>query len=356
MRLLLDMASTLLILGNERDALQYARSGLDLAFATHVNQYIRDGYQLLSEAFSRLDRADSSDHYFRKYSIVKEGILNEQVRARFAAWQFEQEITRMKREEQEHAQRRSLQMYLLLTGIIALAGIGLAWLRIIQLRRKNEFLKHTTELEMMALRARMNPHFIFNCLNSINRFIISHEVKKGADYLTKFARLMRTVLDRSAHSYTPLRDELDALCLYIDLERLRFERSFTYEIDTGDLDTDAVMIPSLLLQPFVENAIWHGLHPLKEQPGKITIRLTSEKEGLRCEIKDNGIGIKKAAGAPDASAARRTSMGIALARERLRLTNPSRREPDPVLIRDLADDNGTTGTLVILAIPTKTTG
>ena len=117
-----------------------------------------------------------------------------------------------------------------------------------------------TELELQALRAQMNPHFIFNCLSSVNRFILINQTEEASDYLTKFSRLIRMALHNSEKSYITLENELEALRLYLDLERLRFKNAFNYSISlVNTIDVSAVFIPPMLLQPFIENAIWHGL-------------------------------------------------------------------------------------------------
>ena len=127
-------------------------------------------------------------------------------------------------------------------------------------KRENALQQRTTELEMQALRAQMNPHFIFNCLNAINHFILVNEVNTASDYLTKFSRLIRIVLDNSFRKNIFLSEELESLRLYIELEQIRFDHHFSFEISLKAVsDMDDIVIPPMLLQPFVENAIWHGL-------------------------------------------------------------------------------------------------
>ena len=146
---------------------------------------------------------------------------------------------------------------------------------------------------MQALRAQMNPHFIFNCLSSINRFILKNESKTASDYLTRFSRLIRMVLINSQKSMIPLEDELQMLRLYLDMERLRFKNSFDYSIIfTNAIETGAIFIPPLLLQPFCENAIWHGLMH-KEGQGILNIEFSMKDNILNCIIADNGIGQEK---------------------------------------------------------------
>ncbi|HZE86498.1 MAG TPA: histidine kinase, partial [Puia sp.] len=380
MRTLSDISKASLALGDAATALQYGRASLEMALNSRINQYIRDGYKILSEVYASLDRTDSSNYYFRKYSLVKEAVLNDLVKAKFAAYQFEEKITLINKENQIQAiqlQKESLLKKILLGSFAALSILAFAFFRISKLKRKNEerkrllaenelqiqkleaekkqaeALQQRSELEMKALRARMNPHFIFNCLNSINRFVITHKPEIAADYLTKFAKLMRMVLERSAKPFIPLDEELDALKLYIDLEAIRFERPFTYEINNPRFDPSSVLIPTLLIQPFVENAIWHGLYP-REGQGKITIDLKLYDELLLCEISDNGIGRPRSAAMKRNIGEQKQSLGIALTMERLELAST----PDPghtgVSIRDLTDPDGNNiGTCVVLRIPVK---
>ena len=126
--------------------------------------------------------------------------------------------------------------------------------------QKLESQKQLSELEMQALRAQMNPHFIFNCLSSINRFILKNETEEASDYLTKFSRLIRMVLNNSKKAFISLGRRTGKLRLYLDMERLRFKNSFDYSITyKNSVDVENIFIPPLLLQPFAENAIWHGL-------------------------------------------------------------------------------------------------
>ena len=167
-------------------------------------------------------------------------------------------------------------------------------------------------MEIQALRAQMNPHFIFNCLNSINRFTLENEAAKAADYLTKFAKLIRIVLQQSGRSFIPLEDELYCLQLYMDLEALRFEIPFSYEINPGGINISAVMVPPLLLQPFVENAIWHGLHPKENENGRIIIDLKLHNEILHCSIYDNGVGRINSTALTEDNGIGKKSLGIKL--------------------------------------------
>ncbi|MGZ8552255.1 MAG: sensor histidine kinase, partial [Chitinophagaceae bacterium] len=198
----------------------------------------------------------------------------------------------------------------------------------------------------------MNPHFIFNCLSSINRYILINKTEEASDYLTKFSRLIRMALHNSEKTYITLENELEALRLYLDLERLRFKNAFNYSITfINTIDTNAVYIPPMLIQPFAENAIWHGLMH-KKGTGCLEIRLCAEDKTLTCVIMDNGIGRSMAASLNSRSAEKNKSMGVEITAGRLALLNKSKNEAAVFNIEDLTDDDGNgCGTKVILTMP-----
>jgi hypothetical protein len=227
-------------------------------------------------------------------------------------------------------------------------------------QRQSELQRRTIELEMQALRAQMNPHFIFNCLSSINRFIFKNDNKVASDYLTRFSRLIRMVLMHSSKKLIRLEDELEMLRLYFDLERLRFKDAFDYSITTTNIvDAGAIFIPPLLLQPFCENAVWHGLMH-KGSKGHLNVTISeviSEQERvLHCVIEDDGIGRQKAAEMKSKSAENEKSMGLKITTERLALLNKENNFSTFYKIEDIVDGNKeVTGTKVQLKIRYKET-
>jgi ligand-binding sensor domain-containing protein len=210
-----------------------------------------------------------------------------------------------------------------------------------------------TEVEMQALRAQMNPHFIFNCLNSINRYIVKSDQTTASLYLTKFAKLIRLILDNSNSKNVILTNELEALKLYIEMEALRFDKKFTYEVKVENgLSTDSVELPPLIIQPYVENAIWHGLLH-KESGGHLSVRLSMSGESLlNCVIEDNGVGREKAKELRSKSATSRKSLGMQLTEHRLSLLNKHAELNASIEIIDMSNGHGeASGTKVILKIP-----
>ena len=163
----------------------------------------------------------------------------------------------------------------------------------------------------------MNPHFIFNSLNSINRFILENNKPDSSRYLTKFSRLIRMILQNSQSSFISLKSELESLELYLEMETMRFDNHFTYKIIISpELNISRLKIPPLIIQPYVENAVWHGLMH-KEEKGELEIEVSQEGNYLYIKITDNGIGREQAARIASKSATKHKSMGLLITADRI---------------------------------------
>jgi LytS/YehU family sensor histidine kinase len=219
-------------------------------------------------------------------------------------------------------------------------------------RTKTEMQRQTAELEMQALRAQMNPHFIFNSLNSINRFILQNDKAQASEYLTKFSKLIRMILQNSQASLITLESELESLDLYLNLESLRFNYHFDYNITIPkDLDVEVLRVPPLILQPYVENAIWHGLMH-KEEKGHLDIDISEKDDQLFLKIKDNGVGREKARQLASKTATKHKSMGLRITENRIAMLQKNGSSESPVAIHDLVNVDGTAaGTEVIIKMP-----
>ena len=223
----------------------------------------------------------------------------------------------------------------------------LFWLRIRQVRKSAaqekaqlEMQNHLLQLEQKARQLQMNPHFIFNALNSIQSLVARKDFDGSRGYILKFGKLMRAVLDNSRQALIPLEKEIDTLQKYLEMEQFCRDGNFDFIINTNHLESDDLQIPPMLLQPFVENAILHGVAPLKDRRGMIEINFSENGNKLQVEIKDNGVGINKS---PDVGQEekKRSSAGIAVTRERLAILNGS---------LSFKNNNGN-GTLVSLNVP-----
>ncbi len=220
-------------------------------------------------------------------------------------------------------------------------------------REVAEFSRQVAEVELAALRAQMNPHFVFNCLNSINTFILLNDPKNASGYLQKFSRLIRKVLDASRSEYSSLRDELDTLRYYIELEQMRYGGRFNFIINVPEtLNPDAFELPPMLVQPYVENAIWHGLMNREAEGGLLLLDVFEQNNSLVIKVEDNGVGRKKAAELKSRSAVAHKSHGMQVTDERIRIINELYHTSATVTIEDLFDEKGEgKGTRVILTIP-----
>jgi ligand-binding sensor domain-containing protein len=227
----------------------------------------------------------------------------------------------------------------------------------IQEKIKSDFAKKIAEVEMQSLRAQMNPHFIFNSLNSINTFILKNKTEAASDYLNKFARLIRAVLSNVKQKLVTLEDELDALRIYLELEQLRFNYKFDFLISIDRfMDTNRVFVPPLLLQPYVENAVWHGLM-YKETKGKIEITARKNGNNIQFIIQDNGVGRKKAAEYKSAFEPNNKSFGMSITADRIAIIKKMYGSDAKISITDLYDSNqNAAGTKVEILLPliTKT--
>jgi ligand-binding sensor domain-containing protein len=222
--------------------------------------------------------------------------------------------------------------------------------------RKDESLKvRIATNELKALRSQMNPHFIFNSLNSIQHFIMNSDENSAAKYLNTFAKLIRTILNNSEKPTVSLREEIDSLRLYLELESLRFENKFEYEIVLDPtLDIDYQEVPTMLIQPFAENAILHGLLP-KKGAGKLSIQIEQKGNFTLCSITDNGIGRGKAMELKEKSIRKaQKSFGIKITQDRLELLNFLHKSSLNIQTTDLVDEEGkAAGTRVEIYIPTS---
>lgn len=187
----------------------------------------------------------------------------------------------------------------LLQSIIFSVLLGLIIKRIEQKSKNAEVklavkLKEMEELKMTALQSQMNPHFLFNSLNSINNFVLKNDIEKASDYITKFSKLIRVILNSSSSPTTSLTEELTVLALYVKLEQMRVNGGFDYIVSVDEnLKLDHIKVPTLFLQPFIENAIWHGIMK-KEGEKEIELSIKEDQGNVICIIRDNGIGINKA--------------------------------------------------------------
>ena len=393
MRLLLDIGKAYEGKKDYAKASYYTTDLLQNAQKYKAKQYMRDGYKLMYMLHEQMHHPDKAYSYYRKYTDMKDSLAinefsnklaiykaateNEKKQAQIELLNNDNLINQQRLQLSEQKLKgESFLKDILIGGVLVMVLLGFIIFRNIMLKRKNEANRHeivekelnlqklesertkselqqqATELEMQALRAQMNPHFIFNSLNSINRFILQNNKAQASEYLTKFSRLIRSILQNSQHSLIPLESELEALQLYLELESVRFNHHFQFTIRVDDnLDVSALKVPPLIIQPYTENAIWHGLMH-KEEKGNLQVELYEETDMLCCKITDDGIGRKKATELKSKSASTHKSMGMQITADRIAMLKEENLSETQIKITDLVLPDGSAGgTEVLLKIP-----
>ncbi|SNZ01012.1 tetratricopeptide repeat-containing sensor histidine kinase [Flagellimonas pacifica] len=245
---------------------------------------------------------------------------------------------------EETSKRQKWIIYSLIFGIVLMTLITFLYYR----NGKQQKLANNL-LALKSLRTQMNPHFIFNALNSVNNYIAKSDERSANRFLSDFSVLMRSVLENSEEDFIPLSRELELLELYVKLEHSRFSDKFDFEIDINDkIDIEAFEIPPMLLQPYIENAIWHGLR-YKEEKGFLKIKIDQiNAETLEINIEDNGVGRKRSAELKTANQKKQKSKGMGNIKKRIQILNDMYKNKVDVSISDLYDDQ--TGTKVSLKL------
>ncbi len=331
-------------------------------------------YNLIAVHFEEKRMYDSGMYYLRKHKELSDTVLSDKNFAHlaFIQTQYETELKEQENQRLKHVEKNQKKEiieknWLLIASAVALLlaffSIFLLYrsfqnkkhnLELHELKNASEYKQQVAELEVKSLRSQMNPHFIFNSLNSIRNYIIQNEPHIASNYLSQFATLMRKILDASQQSFIYIDDEIEMLKLYLDLELMRFSQRFNYVIDLNeDIENANYKIPSMVLQPFIENAIWHGLLNKEEGVGELKIKFIefeNDTTQIVCEITDNGIGRKKSAEHKN-SLKQHKSKGLEITKERLiRLSHGHIKEP--IEFVDLYDESGNAcGTRVFIHLP-----
>ncbi len=340
----------------------FGTKALATASKTGSLEAIKNADTLMSSISAAMRDYKSALQYYRAYVIIKDSMYNEEATKKIVRdqmrYDFEKKEAAAKSEQQKkdsetklQLQRKNMLIYASLSALIALVVIGAMLMR----QRKLKANQQKTELEQKQPRAQMNPHFIFNCLNSIQHFVVINDVKNANKYLTGFASLMRQTLENSRDGIISLQKELAYLDNYLTLELMRFKDKFTVEIICADdINTSAIKIPSMIIQPFVENSIRHGLCFLKEKTGRLTIRFYLKGDILYCEIDDNGIGRAQSQKLKEDTNVIYESQGMALTKQRLALVSKSSGSEYTITIIDKVNkETESEGTTVIIKFPVE---
>ena len=352
-------------------ALQYYKKSFETARQIEAKEEMSEALFGLSLAYEKKGNLSEALRYYKLYSDIKDSLLNKditgqitEISTRYETEKKENKIKLLNKEAEllkaetarKEAEFISFRNNIIIGSalfLIIFSGIFL-YIRNKRTTEKIKMEKQVAELEHQALRLQMNPHFIFNSLSSINNFIGKNEAAEAKKFLTKFAKLMRLILENSREEFITIQKEIDSLQYYFELEQLRFNSKFIFEIITAEnIDTENDLIPPMFIQPHVENAILHGIAP-KNSSGKISVSFTKKNGSIACEVWDNGIGRKKAGEIKNEKGLRHKSLAIAVTQDRLNILNASGESESAICIEDLESNDGTPlGTKVKFNIPLK---
>jgi len=318
----------------------YERSDVNMALSTYkeylkVNESINKKRE--QELLSRLELATSLNRKQQRIDLLeKDKELNDKT------------IELLLQKQVAHEQfidNQKKTIYLLIVILVILLISSILILRSAKQKRLANQL-----LALKSLRSQMNPHFIFNALNSVNSYIAKKDELSANRYLSDFAFLMRSVLENSKHDFIPLTEEIKVIELYIKLEHERFKEKFDYQfIVDEDINTESFLIPPMLIQPYIENAVWHGLR-YKEEKGFLHVELKQVDKNLQIQIRDNGIGRNKSQELKTKNQQQTNSTGLKNIEHRLKIINEVHRLGIQINVMDLDLENNS-GTVVSILVP-----
>jgi hypothetical protein len=348
-------------LGNYSDARKFLYKGLAISEDIPLPRNIDVANTLLYQNFKATENYEQAMLHLEAAESVRAKLSRDmngqyvyEVISNAQAKQRQEIIEDITREnELVNLQLKRNQTAMMVGGLLFILFAFLLYFLYRQFQLNND--KKFLSMEQRILRSQMNPHFLFNALNAIKLYIIKNDQNNAINYLNKFSKLIRNILETSAQKEITLQEELETVMLYMNIENIRFDHSieFTVEIDEK-LDTSQIKIPSLILQPFLENALWHGLS-LKEGNKNLKLGVQKVTEGsVIITIEDNGIGRTAASEIKENRILKRRSYGIAITRERLAIFSKTFQNRFAINMQDLFNSDGSSaGTLVTLNIPTS---
>lgn len=352
-----NIGETYLDIGEMNEAESYLLRAIALAREIGTLFQIENTSKLLSELYEKQGANGKALEYFKMSAAYRDSIINEKnihhLTTQQAIFDSERQRARIEELNQQTLKQKSMldrQRFYLITVLIVVVAVSFAIIMIIrqsQLRNRYKNVRHQQRL----LRSQMNPHFIFNALSAIQVYILEHDIEKSSRFLTDFARLMRQVLQSSTHDYISLKEEAQILGYYLELQRLRFSEAFEYNLHVDEaLPTRDIMVPPMLTQPFIENAIEHGIKPIGTG-GKIEVKFRKDRSRMIVVVEDNGIGIDASKKASEKEKGHE-SMAIKITRERLdMLRRDSGGKTDLVILDKKQVNPFDRGTIVKIVLP-----
>lgn len=326
-------------------SIDYGKKGLKLAQELGFKRGEYEALKQLSKSYAALQNYQAAYDLNQEAASIQDSIWNENSQAQIQELETKYETIQAKQAKELLTQQLELEQLKTNYSIGIILGLLVLCVLLVLLFNRTRIKAANTALQLkyQLLRSQMNPHFIFNALSAIQSFIYTNKPLVAGDFLASFARLVRTSLEHSNKEYIPLNDEIDWLNNYLEVQSLRFEDQFEYEIEVApSLKTDVVMIPPMLTQPFVENALEHGFHTINYK-GKLRIRFYQEAQQLCITIKDNGVGLLATA----TEVKEHASMATSITKQRLNFLNEKLLNTSNLTIQPVIPK----GTLVTFSVP-----
>ncbi len=357
-----NLGETHIALKEYNKAKKFLLESLDVAEKEKLNSLVAEIYLFLHEIENHNKNYKDALGYYMKYTELNDSIFNEESSRKLNEFQSKYEHEKKENEikqktlelaeKHEQIQRQRLWFTIVAVIIIIIALIIYFYFRNREIKKRTKLENALNKQMQKVLSAQMNPHFISNALNSIQRYFLNNNIEVANEYLADFGALIRIILENSRKLKITLSEEIKSIELYISLEALRLENKFTYQISIHEsIDSNNTYLPSMIIQPYIENAIWHGIAPIDKQ-GKINISFKKQDDYLVCIIEDNGIGIKKSEEIKKQYKRKHKSLGMSINKERLDLLNMSEKSNFSVVVTDFSDIKSSLhGTRVELKIP-----
>jgi tetratricopeptide (TPR) repeat protein len=368
-----NLGNLYVILKKEKDAESYFMEAYDISVANGYKSHIYTITGHLSELYGNIGDYKNAFKMLNLNTLYRDSTHNDDIIKKLSRMEVEYEFRRLR--EQDSIKQAELNLkkklkynieirkkeqasYIILIISLVILFLAIILFKRYQSKKKNretELKQKALEVEKNLLRSQMNPHFIFNAMNSIQSFIASNDEYSAERFLSRFAKLMRLILENSMHQYICLENEISSIRLYLELEQMRFNNKFDFSINIDDeIDEENSMVPPMLIQPFVENAIIHGIMH-KQGKGKIIINIfdCENEKCLICEVVDNGIGREEAARLKEESGIKHKSVGMQLTRDRIQSINRESGFELAFNITDIIENGKPAGTKAEIFLPVK---
>jgi tetratricopeptide (TPR) repeat protein len=331
-------------------AMSFATQSLSYAKEIGILDQIYHSEKLISDIYFAQNQPALSLEHYKKYSIARDSLNTLESTQKFDHAEMDFEYQKKETLFKEKNKREKLLLFFSIIGLLLLIGLILVLINRHQVKKRLTLQKEVAEYEQKALHLQMNPHFVFNCLGSISSFIVQNGTDSALKYLSKFSKLMRLTLEYSKDALIPIDKEIESLQNYLELEQLRFHDKFDFKIQSSDSVEFNMGLPPLLIQPFVENAILHGLVP-KARNGSILVDFDVQNDQLICTIWDDGIGITKSEAIKENSMKAHKSMALEITKKRLEIMEATISKSAQIEIKELKENNTVVGTKVTLRLP-----